>query len=228
MACVPLLLRGTLRDGFCHPLERFDDLKRPQVVGLIGGIASGKSCVAKLLVEHGACVISADAIGHQILLEPVVRDELLLLFGPSIFDAQGNIDRSAIAKLVFGNDDQSKSRRKELEAILHPRIRVQAQKQIDGIINESNKPMIVLDAPLLIEAGWQSFCDAIVFVDTPMVRRIDFARQRGWSPEELSRREANQLPLDEKRSYASFIISNSGSIDDLKRQVEAFVQSIAG
>ncbi len=186
------------------------------IVGVIGGIASGKSEVSKLLEEKGAAVFPADAVGHRLLGRPDIREKIVDLFGSSCLDANGVIDRKQLAKVFFsGPSDQLT----QLEAILHPVIRQQAMEAIEAFRKDRSKPMLILDVPLLIEAGWESLCDKIIFVETPLEIRIANAKRRGWSEQELFAREGTQLPLDKKKESATDIVRNVGSLEDLRNNL---------
>lgn len=193
--------------------------RRPIVIGIVGGIASGKSEVANQLVLRGAERIDADELGHSLLAnDETVKHNVVRLFGPSILDASKQIDRKRIASLVFGSDVRSKELLDDLEAILHPAIRRLAEERLAAIRKQANVPMIVLDAPLLIEAGWDSLCDEIIFVDTPLERRQHLASMRGWSSDELAKREAAQMSLAEKRARATMVVLNDGDVEELRRR----------
>jgi dephospho-CoA kinase len=199
-------------------------IKRPIIIGIVGGIASGKSEVANLLVQHGAARINADELGHSLLTtDEKIKDEVVRLFGESILDQSQQIDRKRIASQVFGNDERSKALLDQLEAILHPAIRRLAEERLARLHKQSDVSLIVLDAPLLIEAGWSAMCDEIVFVDTPLERRQELAALRGWSADELVKREAAQLALSEKRAASTRVIVNEGDLADLRRKIKTLV-----
>jgi dephospho-CoA kinase len=186
------------------------------IVGVIGGIASGKSEVSKLLEEKGAAVFPADAVGHRLLGRPDIREKIVDLFGSSCLGENGVIDRKQLAKVFFsGPSDQLT----QLEAILHPVIRQQAMEAIEAFRKDRSKPMLILDVPLLIEAGWESLCDRIVFVETPLEIRIANAKRRGWSEQELFAREGTQLPLDKKKESATDVVPNFGTVEDLRNNL---------
>jgi dephospho-CoA kinase len=191
-------------------------------IGLIGGVASGKSAVAAELARRGATIFDADKIGHAVLQRSAVRDELVALWGREILDGAGGVSRPAVAKLVFGDTSEAKANRQALEELLHPLIRAQIEAEIrqlpDAVI-----PAVVIDAPLLIESGWNEVCQAVIFVDAPREQRLARAQQhRGWSPEEFARREAAQMPIDQKRGWSTHVIRNSGSLEELAAEVDRF------
>ena len=184
-------------------------LVRPVIIGLVGGVASGKSYVAELLENLGALRIDADRLGHEVLLVKEVREHLARIWGPSILTDRGEVDRSQVSKLVFGNSMKAVAGRRQLEAIVHPRIRSLALDRMAAVRALSEVPLaIVIDAPLLIEAGWESLCDFILFIDSPLEDRVQRATARGWTETHFADRENSQIPLDEKRSRATHFLDN--------------------
>jgi dephospho-CoA kinase len=191
------------------------------IIGLVGGVASGKSAVAAALARQGAVVFNADHFGHEVLREPAIRDELVKRWGRAVLDADGQISRAAVAARVFGNSPEAAVDRQFLEQLTHPRIRQRILDEIRRLPDQS-VPAAVIDAALLFESGWNEVCQTVAFVDAPLEARRQRARLRGWSDEELSRREAAQLPIEEKRRLADYVIENSGSLADLEQQVARF------
>jgi dephospho-CoA kinase len=193
-----------------------------RVMGLIGGVASGKSEVARMLEARGAKRIDADQLGHQALLQPEIRDSLVDRFGRQILDRSGVIDRTALGRLVFGPSDQAKTYRHQLEEIVHPWIRHQAMERLEAFRKQESEspPLVLLDAPLLLEAGWRPICDWVVFLETPRERRMAWAAQRGWTLLEWQQREASQLPLEQKREHATHILQNDSDLDHLEKQID--------
>jgi dephospho-CoA kinase len=197
-------------------------ISRPVVIGLVGGIASGKSHVGTLLESLGAQRIDADRLGHEVLMEKEVRDRLTQIWGPNILTEQGEIDRAKVGKLVFGESFNAVAQRKQLEAIVHPRIRALAFERIAAVRALPAVPLaIVIDAPLLIEAGWEPMCDFILFIDSPHEERVERAAARGWTESHFAAREASQIPLGEKRSRATHVLDNSRQAN-IAQQVTRF------
>jgi dephospho-CoA kinase len=188
----------------------------PLVVGVVGGIGAGKSEVAAVLAARsGGRVLVADFAGHEALRRPEIRDALVARFGDSILD-NGEIDRRRLAALVFANKDHLAY----LESLVHPCIRHRLDEEVRRS-REERVPLLVIDAALLLEAGWAGVCDHLVFVDAPPEVRMERIRdKRGWSAEETQRREAAQLPLTRKRSVADHTIDNSSSHESLVQQVD--------
>ena len=189
-----------------------------KIIGLVGGVASGKSAVAQIFAELGAGVLDADLAGHDVLADADVQRALCERWGDSILAADGSIDRAKLAAVVFATDDQAAANRQFLEELLHPRIRSRLEEQRRQFA-AAGRPAVVLDAPLLLEAGWRSMCDLVVMVDAPREARLARARQRGWNDAEFARREAAQWPVEEKRRQADVVLSNAGSLNELRHAV---------
>ncbi len=187
------------------------------VVGLIGGIGSGKSAVAAEFARRGARVIPADQIGHEALRQEHVRREVVHRWGPQMLDANGEIQRRKLGAIVFGDPRE----RKALEALVHPSIRQRIEEEVARAKADPGVRLIVLDAAILMEAGWNNVCDRLVYVDAPReVRLARVARQRGWAGRELEDRERAQLPLTEKQVRADHVLDNSSTLEHLGRQVD--------
>jgi dephospho-CoA kinase len=194
------------------------------VVGLIGGIGSGKSVAAATLAGLGAFVLDADAIGHVLLEQSPCRDRVLERFGEGVLEPFGevgvrrSIDRKALGAVVFS----SPGALRDLEAILHPTMRKTFEKAIARQSRRGDVPMIVLDAAFLYEAGWDTLCDSVVFVDaSPETRLARLEASRGWSSEGLAAREKAQGPLEEKRRQADHLLPNDGPLDRLAEEIKA-------
>jgi dephospho-CoA kinase len=198
---------------------------RARIMGITGGIASGKSTVAAIFAELGAAVIDADAIVRELLGSPELARKLREAWGEDYLDAEGRPDRRKIAELVFRDAE----RLREWTGWIHPEVRKKMKEQADSALHNPAISVIIMDAPLLIEAGLESWCDAVLFVDADPSLRAERARaSRKWPEGELQRRELAQAPLDVKRRNADFIISNNGSREELFQQVERIVRQWTG
>lgn len=195
------------------------------LIGLIGGIASGKSLVAAELARLGAAVLDADRAGHEVLELPEVADALRQRWGERVLDAAGKIDRRAVGQIVFDPSPAGKRELEFLEQLTHPRIgqllTEQAARWGDG-----GARALVLDAPVMEKSGWYGLCDRIVYVDAPRPVRLARARQRGWTEEDFVAREGAQESLEQKRGRADLIIDNSGSLTETREQVERWWQTL--
>jgi len=194
-----------------------------RVIGIVGGIASGKSVVAQRLAQLGAAVISADQLGHDVLHEPEVRRAIGERWGTSVLNVDGSINRSAVAALVFSDTPEQAQNLEFLENLTHPRIRRLTQQAIENY-RRQGIPAVVLDAALLYEKNWHELCDSVLFVDTPDNLRRERAKARGWSMKQFDAREAAQAPLAEKRQRADGIIDNSRDLQYVHQQVDRWWQ----
>lgn len=192
----------------------------PLVIGVSGGIASGKSAVARLLAGPAGVVLDADRLAHEALASDEVQERARARFGDRVFDASGALDRDALARVVFDDPEH----RSALEGWIHPRVRVSMM----GRLSESRAqgvPRIVLDVPLLFENDDDHHlldeCDVLVFVAADeRIREERAHRNRGWPRGELGRREACQAPLAQKRARSDHVIENDGDLDQLTAAVQ--------
>lgn len=194
--------------------------KRP-VIGVVGGIASGKSLVSETLASLGGVRIDADRLGHQVLQLPEVRDLLVARWGAGILDSGGQVDRRRVAEKAFQSPGRGELA--FLEQVTHPRIASLAEAILATVPAGT---WAILDAALLLEAGWDRLCGWIIFVDAPWEDRLRRAATRGWDAAELERREARQWPLAEKRRRADVVFTNHGSREELAAQVTHWWHSI--
>ena len=188
------------------------------IVGLTGGIASGKTVVSQVLGEEGAHIIDADQIARE-LVQPHTPawEELKRVFGEKILGNDGFIDRKKLADQVFNDPEQ----RNRLDRILHPRIKEKIDRRVSQIGQTEPDAIVVIDAPLLIETGSHRKMDAVIVVTAAEKQQIERLKERsGTSEEEARKRIASQLPLEEKLSVADIVIRNEGSIDQMKRRTK--------
>lgn len=192
---------------------------RVPLIGLVGGIASGKSLVAETLKSQGAVVISADALAHEVLEYDEVKRAARQRWGDAIFTPDGDVDRAALAKVVFAPPPDGPRERKHLEQLIHPEVGRLVGQRLEDLQRDHRVKAIVLDVPLLVEAGWDKLCDTIVYVDAPREQRLSRALARGWPADDFERREAVQETLAEKQAHADLLIDNSGTVDATRSQV---------
>jgi dephospho-CoA kinase len=198
-----------------------------KVIGLLGGIASGKSLVARQLVELGAGLLDGDRAGHEVLRLPEVIAQVRGRWGEGVLDDSGQVDRKALAAIVFAPSPDGPPELAALERLTHPLIRQRLQAEI-ARYRELGSQAVVLDAPVMEKAGWDKLCDEIWYVDAPRDVRVSRARTRGWSDEEFRSREEAQEPLDLKRKRANRIILNAGTEDATRAQVARFWELLQG
>ncbi|MBS0208170.1 MAG: dephospho-CoA kinase [Planctomycetes bacterium] len=193
------------------------------IIGLLGDVASGKSVVAHLLTELGAGLLDGDRAGHELLRRDDVRAAARERWGMSIFAPDGHVHRPALARLVFAGTERGQQDLHYLEQLLHPLIGQKLLDQAAGF-RAAGKIAAVLDAPVMLKAGWDKFCDTIIFVDTPSALCEQRALERDWDAAELDRRRAAQDPVEGKRRRANVVIDNSGSLEHTREQVAKFWQ----
>jgi dephospho-CoA kinase len=199
------------------------------VVGLTGGIGAGKSLAASCLAELGLLVLDADAIGHALLAQRPARDRVVERFGREILMTPGagldgddaEVDRKALGRIVFADP----TARRDLEAILHPAMRKTFERAV-GRAGRNGQPGVALDAAILYEAGWNTLCDAVIFVEAPRDQRLArLAAGRGWSAEDLDLRENAQSPLASKQTRADYVLQNAAEAADFRAAVTAWWSS---
>jgi dephospho-CoA kinase len=192
-------------------------------VGLTGGVASGKSTVSQLLRELGAVVVDADVLAREVVvagspgLAAVVAE-----FGPGVLTADGDLDRPALARLVFADDGA----RRRLEGIVHPLVRSAAAELAASAAPDA---LVVHDVPLLVETGQAGAYDAVVVVDVPTEIQVErMVRDRGMTREEAEARIRAQASRSERLAVATYVIDNTGTLADLRRRVREVYDELRG
>jgi dephospho-CoA kinase len=188
-------------------------------IGLTGGIASGKTTVAALFAELGVPVIDTDTIAREVVSpgQPALA-EIVETFGTEVLGTGGQLDRSALRRLIFADT----ARRRQLEAILHPRIRAETLARADAC----RGPYHVIVVPLLLETGFASLVDRVLVVDCPeSTQRARLAERDHESAEQIERIIGSQIARDARLQAADDVIDNAGSLTDTRRQVEALHRS---
>ena len=186
------------------------------VIGLSGGIAAGKSAVARILASLGAVVVDSDRLGQEELNAPEVVAKLRQWWGESVFDGSGRVNRDAVASIVFADPAELA----RLEGLIHPRVRRRRQELMGAADADPAVRAMVLDSPKLYETGLHELCDAVVFVEADRQLRVRRAeRSRGWTTAVLEQRENLQIPLDEKKAAADYRVVNHSGFDELRGQV---------
>jgi len=189
------------------------------IVGLTGGIASGKSTIASMLIEQGAALIDADKIGHEVLEKGgEVWKDLIETFGEDILAEDGTIDRRKLGGKVFGNPDNLA----KLNAISHPRMRTRILQRFDEYRANKTHDIVVFDAAILYEVGWDTGCDEVWVVYVPeevAVKRLEV--RNGMTEEQAQARIRSQMPIDEKRARANVVIENDRPLEEVAKEVSA-------
>lgn len=188
-----------------------------RVIGLTGGIASGKSFVSQQLAERGATIIDADKVGHQTYAKGTDTNRAVVAaFGADVVGADGEIDRKALGGKVFGDPEA----RLKLEQIVWPAIRAMIEEQLSEL-RTSGTGVVVVEAAVLIEADWLPLADEVWLVTaSPEMARQRLMERNGLSPEQAESRLQAQLTNEKRRPYADVVIENDGSLDELIGAVE--------
>ncbi|MEY5032313.1 MAG: dephospho-CoA kinase [Planctomycetota bacterium] len=190
-------------------------------IGIAGGIGSGKSTVARILARLGCEVCISDDTARAVLDAPEVRAAVIDRAGAGVRAPDGSVDRAALGRALFADP----ALRADVERIMHPRI--EARRRAQFAAAPLSTRALIIDAPLLFEVGLERECDAVLFVDTPRDLRLARVRaSRGWDDAELARREASQIPLEEKRRRSSDLVANTGDPAALEAAVAAALDAI--
>jgi len=189
-------------------------------IGLTGGIACGKSTVAAMLVRRGAILIDADQIAREVVLPGApALGAVAERFGESVLNEDGSLNRKALGEIVF----KEEAARKDLEAILHPRIRATMKERMEEANRLTPDKLVVVDVPLLFESKLEFMFEETLLVYIPReLQRVRLMERDGISAEQAERRLAAQMPIDDKRALADAIIDNSGTLEQTERQIDQY------
>jgi len=186
------------------------------IIGILGRICSGKSTVAVEFARLGCGVIDADEIAHGLLEKGDIKEQIKEAFGDDVFDSTGRVDRNKLAEKVF-EDEKTVER---INRIIHPPVLAKCEELITEFNSRSNIRAIVLDIPLLVEAGWLDKCDKLIFVDCDEEIRARRAAKKGlFSKNQLKKRENFQIFLDKKKKIADYIVDNNSGLSAMAEQV---------
>lgn len=193
-------------------------------IGLTGGIGSGKSTVSSILKERGIPIVDADIISRDVLKEyPQILKEVKSIFGEDFFDENGIFKRKEFGNFIFQSDDK----RKRYESIIMPFIKGEIFNKINNL-EEDYKDICVLDAPTLIENGLHKYMDINVLVWVDKQTQINRVKKRDdLTEEQITSRINSQMSLDKKKRYADFVLNNSNSLDETKKQLEEMLEQIS-
>ena len=193
------------------------------VIGLLGGIGSGKSTVAKQFANLGCGIIDADRISHEVIEHEDIVDSISSLFGSEVLSSDGIIDRSKLAARVFEDAEELE----KLQAIIHPPVIEQCRQLLKQYLAAPAVPAVILDIPLLLESGQDKICDVLVFVESTSDLCLQRATaKKGLSRDQIKKRENFQISLDKKRKIAHYIIKNNSDMSDLAEQVVQIYSAI--
>ena len=192
------------------------------IIGILGGIGSGKSFVSACFAELGCVVINADQLVHQAYTRADVKRTLKQWWGDGVFHFDGTLNRRAVAAKVF----QNAAERERLEKLVHPIVFQERDRAMQTRADDPAVVAFVWDTPLLVETGTHVHCDALVFLDVPDEVRLMRVAGRGWDANELARREKLQWPLDKKRLLADYVISNATEAAAAREQVRRVLSLI--
>lgn len=196
---------------------------RVPVIGLAGGVGSGKSTVARILAQQGCVVLDADALARAAMDRPDVKTTLRQWWGDQVVGLDGNVDRQAVGRRVFSDE----SERRRLEQLIHPFVHAERARLKADHLARGPVRAFVEDAPLLFETGMDQECDKVIFVDAPWPLRVERVRRtRGWDEAELVRREKNQWPLDIKRRRADYVVVNDTDAAQLEARIRDVLSEI--
>jgi len=188
--------------------------KKP-IIGILGGIGSGKSTVAAEFAKLGCKVIDADKIAHELLDEPAVKAKIVDLFGRAILDSAGIIVREKLAEVVFTDADKLSS----INEIIHPIVLQRIDMLIKKYNSQNQVKAIILDMPLLVEVGWDKRCNKLIFVNCEKKLRLNRAKKLGFDKNQVKIRENFQISLDNKADLADNTVENNSDFSALARQV---------
>jgi dephospho-CoA kinase len=192
------------------------------VIGLLGGVGSGKSFVAAQFAKLGCKVVDADRLGHELLREPKIRRAIRERFGKSVCGPSGEVNRRRLGERVFSRAAELAA----LEAIVHPDLCRRVRRAV-GQARRRHVRAVVLDAALILEKGLDNLCTVMVYIQAPEeVRRVRAEAARGWDPLEVARREAPQISLKTKRRRADYVIDNSSSPDHTIEQIRTVLSRV--
>jgi dephospho-CoA kinase len=193
------------------------------IIGIMGGMCSGKSTAAGELAKLGCAVIDADEIAHQLLEEENIRANIVQVFGEDVLDKKGKVSRAELAKAAFSDADELAL----LTEILHPPVLVKVEELIAGYSGEQEVKAIVLDMPMLVEVGWEKRCDYVIFIDCEESKRLERAKNEGFfEADEVKKRENLQISLDKKRGIADNVVDNNSDLSSLSKQIANIFSNI--
>lgn len=191
-------------------------------IGLTGGIASGKSTVASILVERGAVLVDADRIAREVVLPGTeLLEQVANRFGQAILNPDGSLNRKKLGEIVFADD----AARKDLEGLLHPQIRLGMKQRMQEAEDTDPGRLVVVDVPLLYESGLQQMFEQVMVVYVPRSKQLERLMARdGITAAQAEQRLNAQMDIEKKKELADIVINNEGSLTDTIRQIDHFIE----
>jgi len=195
----------------------------PRIIGLTGGIGTGKSTVAKIFSELGAAILDADVIGKMVVeTDPTVLRELQAEFGNDIVDDRGRLKRQELGHRIFGD----LGRVERLNKIVHPHLIARLRQEEEAALKDGAS-LVIVDAALIYEADLEDQFDHIVVVTAPLELRLERVRRRdGFTDEQIMQRIQSQIPIEEKEKHADSVIRNDGHVEELKEAVHVLYHQL--
>jgi len=193
------------------------------IIGILGGIGSGKTTVANAFAKAGCKVIDADKIAHELLEQKDVKSSIINIFGKAILTIEGKINRKKLADVVFEDSGKIKA----INGIIHPLVLAQVEALISEYNTQNQVKAIVLDMPLLAEVGWEKRCNKLIFVDCKADLRLKRTMKNGILNEsQLKRRENFQISLDKKKGIADNVLDNNSDCEALAKRVADILSDV--
>ena len=193
------------------------------VIGVAGGIASGKTTIAQLFRKLGARILDADNIGHELLQTDTLRGRIRLAFGESVFTREGDVDRRTLGRIIFSSDDA----RNTLNRLVRPAIRAEIRRQIALIREDHQEKVIVVDAPLLVDTGPTDLADIVILVTAPAaLRKERLIHRNNLSKHEAEQRIAAQVSDTKQARWADYVLENTGTRNELIEKARALWECI--
>jgi dephospho-CoA kinase len=206
-------------------MKKITKYKNPKVVGVTGGIGSGQSSVCQILSQLGCKVIDVDKKAKQIISrDRSLQKELIKTFGNEIFFKDGQLNRRLLASIAFQDEEKTQ----KLNRLVHPRMVSEVIEEMENARFSQKYPLVVIDAALIYEISIEQMFDSIIVVFTSLKNRVDRVMKRdGLTKDEILARVRRQIPLEEKKKWAEYVVDNDGSLEDLEKQTRKIFDEIS-
>ena len=206
-------------------MKKITKYKNPKVVGVTGGIGSGQSSVCQILSKLGCKVIDVDKKAKQIISKDrSLQKELIKTFGNEIFFKDGQLNRRLLASIAFQDEEKTQ----KLNRLVHPRMVSEVIEEMENARFSQKYPLVVIDEALVYEISIEQMFDSIIVVYTSLNNRVDRVMKRdGLTKDEILARVRRQIPLEEKKKWAEYVVDNDGSLEDLEKQTRNVFEKIS-